>query len=83
MAFAPHKAEVSIEILDVRIAAHDKGILPESQRLQHETVIERFGSLQIADGDIEMIDAPYFDHGCRLRGVRVTILPDTACEGEF
>jgi len=55
-------SEMPVEILHMRIVAQSKFVLPESQCLQQDFVIENFRAIKIGDGDVDVVDSGDFGH---------------------
>src|SRR5262249_61695374 len=58
------EAELTIEVVDVRIAGNPRAHLAVAEYLQHDPIVERLGALQAPNCEIQVVDADDFDgHG--------------------
>src|SRR6218665_2113258 len=59
-----HIAEQAVVVLHMRLAVQREAVLAKPQGLQQHPVVEGFGTCQVADGDVDMVDADDVRHHC-------------------
>ena len=59
-------AEMTIEVLDVRIAAQGEIVLSETKRFKQDVIVEGLRALKIRHCDVDMVDSNNFGHGAKM-----------------
>ena len=59
--------EMTIEVLDVRIATQGKFVLSETKRFKQDVIVERLRALKIRHCDVDVVDSNNFGHGVKMR----------------
>lgn len=72
---AENITEMTVEILDVRIATQNEFVLSKTKRLKQDVIVETFRVLNVRHCDVDMVDSCDFSHDDEMwiRGLTLSL----------